>query len=81
MVGSRHPFVAFGSHPPDSRCMDPILAAQNMGSTKTAYTNVSVLTSWLGGMAAAARENGVGVLYCCAHPSVHMFGASVQAVV
>ena len=52
---------------------------ENMGAVKTAYTNVSVLNSWLRGMARGASDNGVGVLYCCAPPSVHMFGATVQA--
>eukprot|EP00936_MAST-01D_sp_MAST-1D-sp1_P001500 g1500.t1 len=52
---------------------------ENIGACKTSYSNVSVLNSWLGGMAQAATDNGVGVLYCCAPPSVHMFGATVQA--
>ena len=34
-----------------------------MGATKTAYTNVSVLKSWLNGMGEAAAENDVGVLW------------------
>lgn len=52
-----------------------------MGDTPGAYTNVSVLKSWLSGMGEGAATNGVGVLYCCAPPSIHMNGVTVPAAV
>ena len=48
-------------------------------ATRSAYTNTSVLKSWMSGMGAAATDNGVGVLYCCAPPNVHMNGVTVEA--
>lgn len=53
--------------------------SENMGSCKQAYKNVSVLKSWLKGMGEGASNNSVGILYCCAHPSVHMNGVTVPS--
>ena len=50
-----------------------------MSATKSAYTNVSVLKSWMSGMGEGAAANGIGVLYCCAEPNVHMNGVTVPA--
>ena len=52
---------------------------QQVAATKSAYTNVSVLKSWMEGMGQGAAENGVGILYCCAEPNVHMNGVTVPA--
>jgi hypothetical protein len=52
---------------------------EQMGGTKGAFTNVSVLKSWLSGMGEGASKNGVGVLYCCAPPNIHMNGVTVPA--
>jgi hypothetical protein len=52
---------------------------ENLRRCATAFTNVSVLKSWVQGMGQGAAENGVGVLYCCAPPSVHMSGVTVPA--
>ena len=52
---------------------------QQISNTNSAYTNVSVLKSWMSGMGEAASDNDVGVLYCCAPPNVHMNGVTVPA--
>jgi hypothetical protein len=53
---------------------------QQMGAGgKEGYSNVSVFDSWFDGMGEAAAANDVGVLYCCAPPSVHMKGVTVPA--
>ena len=43
---------------------------EQMGATKSGYTNVSVFKSWLTGMGDGAAANDVGVLYCCAPPNI-----------
>ena len=48
-------------------------------SITSCHPFVLAFSSWLNGMAKGAEDHGVGILYCCAHPSVHMFGATVQA--
>jgi len=50
-----------------------------MGSNPALYQNVSMLPNWVNGMGDAASRNGVGVLYCCAPPSIHMAGVAVPA--
>ena len=50
-----------------------------MGDTAGAFTNVSVLKSWLSGMGVGAAKNDVGILYCCAPPNIHMNGVTVPA--
>jgi hypothetical protein len=52
---------------------------QQIHATKSAFTNVSVLKSWMSGLGEGAAENGVGVLYCCAEPNIHMNGVTVPA--
>jgi hypothetical protein len=47
--------------------------------TKSSYTNVSVLKSWMAGMGEGASDNVVGVLYCCAEPNIHMNGVTVPS--
>ena len=47
-----------------------------ISKTRSAYTNVTVLKSWMRGMGQAASDNHVGVLYCCAPPNVHMNGVT-----
>ena len=53
--------------------------AEQIGATPSGFTNVSVFKSWLTGMGDAASKYGVGVLYCCAPPSVHMNGVTVPS--
>jgi hypothetical protein len=48
-------------------------------ATKSSYTNLTVLKSWMSGMGEGASENDVGVLYCCAEPNIHMNGVTVPA--
>jgi hypothetical protein len=43
---------------------------QQVGYTKSSYTNVTVLKSWMGGMGEGASNSDVGVLYCCAEPNI-----------
>ena len=43
---------------------------QQVGYTKSAYTNITLLKSWMSGMGEGATNNGVGVLYCCAEPNI-----------
>jgi hypothetical protein len=52
---------------------------QQVGASKTAYTNVSVMKVWMSGMGDSAAANDVGVLYCCAEPNIHMNGVTVPA--
>jgi hypothetical protein len=51
---------------------------EQIGDTPTAYTNISVLKSWMAGMGEAAAAHGVNVMYCCAPPNVHMNGVTVE---
>ena len=89
----KYPFVAGGA-PQGRQLWDHLFSAnkqwglstikqdhigEQMGGTKGAYTNVSVLKSWLTGMGEGASANGVGVLYCCAPPNIHMNGVTVPA--
>ena len=52
---------------------------EQIGETPTAFTNVSVLKSWFKGQGDAASTNGIGVMYCCAPPNVHMNGVTVPS--
>lgn len=52
---------------------------QQVDATKSSYTNVTVLKDWMSGMGEGASANGVGVLYCCAEPNIHMNGVTVPA--
>ena len=52
---------------------------QQVGATASAYTNVTVLKSWMAGMGKGASANDIGVLYCCAEPNIHMNGVTVDA--
>jgi hypothetical protein len=52
---------------------------QQVGATKSSYTNVSVLKSWMAGMGEGAAANNIGILYCCAEPNIHMNGVTVPA--
>lgn len=52
---------------------------EQMGATKSGYTNVTVFKSWLAGMGDGAAANEIGVLYCCAPPNIHMNGVTVPA--
>ena len=51
---------------------------QQVGATKSSYTNVSVLKSWMAGMGQGAAANDIGILYCCAEPNIHMNGVTVK---
>ena len=50
-----------------------------VAATKSSYTNVTVLKDWMSGMGEGASANGIGVLYCCAEPNIHMNGVTVPA--
>ena len=52
---------------------------QQVDATTSSYTNVTVLKSWMAGMGKGASDHGIGVLYCCAEPNVHMNGVTVDA--
>ena len=52
---------------------------QQVDATKSSYTNVTVLKSWMAGMGDGATANNISVLYCCAEPNIHMNGVTVPA--
>jgi hypothetical protein len=52
---------------------------QQVDAMKSSYKNVTVLKSWMAGLGEGASANGVGVLYCCAEPNIHMNGVTVPA--
>ena len=52
---------------------------QQVAATKSSYTNATVLKSWMAGLGDGASANGIGVLYCCAEPNIHMNGVTVPA--
>ena len=41
---------------------------QQVGATKSSYTNVSVLKSWMAGMGEGAAANDIGILCKCSRP-------------